>query len=103
MMRKISIASVALLFFTACDNRPSGVYEQGNYQSPIDVKKINVDGIEYLHFNDRNTEGVDGIAVNFAQFFENDTIYVNGYVWVNIGSEEEIRKEQRVPIKQEQP
>lgn len=102
-MKNILILVSLLAFFAACDDRPPGVYNQGHYDNPINVKKITIEGIDYLHFNDYNTDGVDGVAVDFSQFFKNDTLYVNGHVWVNIGKEEDIRKEQRVPTQQEQP
>lgn len=98
-MKKIITTAIMLVLLAACDERPPGSYDSGQYKYPIEVRRVEVNGITYVNFSRKFSERDEGWAVDFSQFFVEDTLIVNGQVWIRVGSEQEAIKQQRVPDK----
>ena len=99
-MKKILTIAFLFLLFTACDKRPPGGYDAGEVHSPVDVERVEYNGITYLKLDEQHSED-DGWVVDYSQFFVEDTLIINGQVWVRQGAEEEVKKHQRVPEKED--
>jgi hypothetical protein len=84
---KKALLILLVLGMASCDSRPVDVYEK-SLNKPTDALVLEHNGIRYL-FLDTQNEDRRGWVVDYSQFFNQDTISVNGNIWIRSRTKEE--------------